>query len=49
MLRNCDVGAVLSQRHVERQRLHPCAVFSRKLSTTEANYDVGNKELLAIK
>uniref|UniRef100_A0A3P9MH64 Gypsy retrotransposon integrase-like protein 1 n=2 Tax=Oryzias latipes TaxID=8090 RepID=A0A3P9MH64_ORYLA len=30
-------------------KLKPCAFFSRKLSPTEQNYDVGNRELLAIK
>ncbi|KAK3570811.1 hypothetical protein QTP86_027631 [Hemibagrus guttatus] len=42
-------GAVLSQRHGEPGKLHPCAYYSRKLTTAEANYDVGNRELLAIK
>lgn len=41
------VGAVLSQR-VEG-KLHPCAFFSRRLSQAERNYDVGDRELLAIK
>ncbi len=43
------VGAVLSQHHGEPPKLHPCAYFSRKLSTAEQNYDIGNRELLAIK
>nr|XP_054599305.1 uncharacterized protein LOC129163965 [Nothobranchius furzeri] len=30
-------------------RLHPCAFFSRRLSPAEQNYDVGDRELLAIK
>uniref|UniRef100_A0A8C1BTA6 Gypsy retrotransposon integrase-like protein 1 n=1 Tax=Cyprinus carpio carpio TaxID=630221 RepID=A0A8C1BTA6_CYPCA len=42
------VGAVLSQRQGSPPRLHPCA-FSRKLSRAEKNYDIGNRELLAIK
>ncbi|XP_077359632.1 uncharacterized protein LOC144005381 [Festucalex cinctus] len=42
------VGAVLSQRSPEDGKLHPCAFFSRRLSSAEANYDVGNRELLAI-
>ncbi|KAI5611711.1 hypothetical protein C0J50_1352 [Silurus asotus] len=29
--------------------LHGCAYFSRKLSAAEQNYDIGNRELLAIK
>ncbi len=43
------VGAVLSQHHGEPPKLHPCAYFSRKLSPAEQNYDIGNRELLAIK
>ncbi|KAL1274090.1 hypothetical protein QQF64_026904 [Cirrhinus molitorella] len=43
------VGAILSQRHGTPAKLYPCAFFSRKLSTAERNYDVGNRELLAMK
>ncbi|XP_063782381.1 uncharacterized protein LOC134932160, partial [Pseudophryne corroboree] len=43
------IGAVLSQMGVSDNRLHPCAYFSRKFSPAEMNYDVGNRELLAIK
>ncbi|KAK3573596.1 hypothetical protein QTP86_030019 [Hemibagrus guttatus] len=43
------LGAVLSQRHGEHGKLHPCAFYSRKLTSAEVNYDVGNRELLAIK
>ncbi|KAK3506487.1 hypothetical protein QTP70_002093 [Hemibagrus guttatus] len=43
------LGAVLSQRHGEPGKLHPCAFYSRKLTAAEANYDVGNQELLSIK
>ncbi|KAL0193294.1 hypothetical protein M9458_011590, partial [Cirrhinus mrigala] len=43
------VGATLSQWHGDPPILHPCAYFSRKLSSAEQNYDVGNRELLAIK
>ncbi|KAL0166278.1 hypothetical protein M9458_038122, partial [Cirrhinus mrigala] len=42
-------GAVLSQAVGEPPLLHPCAFYSRKLSLAEQNYDVGNRELLAIK
>lgn len=42
------VGAVLSQRSPPDSKLHPCAFFSRKLSPAERNYDVGNRELLAV-
>lgn len=40
------VGAILSQHSATDQKLHPCAFFSRRLSTAESNYDVGNRELL---
>uniref|UniRef100_A0A8C5N9Y2 Gypsy retrotransposon integrase-like protein 1 n=1 Tax=Gouania willdenowi TaxID=441366 RepID=A0A8C5N9Y2_GOUWI len=43
------VGAVLSQRAVADNKLHPCAFFSRRLSPAERNYDIGNRELLAVK
>lgn len=41
------VGAVLSQR--KDSKLHPCALFSHRLSPTECNYHVGDRDLLAIK
>ncbi|KAL0200281.1 hypothetical protein M9458_003468, partial [Cirrhinus mrigala] len=43
------VGAVLSQAVGESSALHPCAFSSRKVSPAEQNYDVENRELLAIK
>uniref|UniRef100_A0A3B3HIF1 Gypsy retrotransposon integrase-like protein 1 n=1 Tax=Oryzias latipes TaxID=8090 RepID=A0A3B3HIF1_ORYLA len=43
------VGAVLSQKEQKSGKLKPCAFFSKKLSPAEKNYDVGNRELLAIK
>ncbi|KAI2660671.1 Transposon Tf2-6 polyprotein [Labeo rohita] len=43
------VGAVLSQRQGESLKMFPCAYFSHKLTSPERNYDVGNRELLAIK
>lgn len=43
------VGAVLSQRSETDGQLHPWAFFSRHLSPAEQNYDVGNRELLAVK
>ncbi|KAK3544947.1 hypothetical protein QTP86_029196, partial [Hemibagrus guttatus] len=43
------VGAVLSQQQGTPPRLHPCAFFSRKLNPAEVNYDIGNRELLAVK
>lgn len=41
------VGAVLSQRNPSNQKLHLCTFFSRQLSPAEANFDIGNRELLA--
>lgn len=45
---NTGVGAVLSQRNSEG-KTHPCAFFSKRLSLAEANYDVGERQLLAVK
>ncbi|KAL0185566.1 hypothetical protein M9458_017236, partial [Cirrhinus mrigala] len=45
---DCGIGAVLSQRHGQPGKLYPCA-FSRKLTSAESHYDVGNKELLSMK
>ncbi|CAJ0965396.1 unnamed protein product [Ranitomeya imitator] len=42
-------GAVLSQRDPVGSFMKPCAFFSRKFSPAECNYDVGNRELLAMK
>uniref|UniRef100_A0A4W5NSQ7 ribonuclease H n=1 Tax=Hucho hucho TaxID=62062 RepID=A0A4W5NSQ7_9TELE len=42
------VGAVLSQRSGTPPKLRPCAFFSRKLDPAERNYDVGDRELLAV-
>ncbi|KAK7907036.1 hypothetical protein WMY93_015648 [Mugilogobius chulae] len=42
------IGAVLSQRSPSDHKLHPCAFFSRQLTAAEKNYDVGNRELLAV-
>ncbi len=42
-------GAVLSQLFGESPRLQPCAYYSNKLTPAEQNYDIGNRELLAIK
>ena len=46
---NDGVGAVLSQRSEKDGKMHPCAFLSRRLSPAERNYDVGNRELLAVK
>ncbi len=43
------VGAVLSQRSPRDEKVHPCAFFSHRLSPAERNYDIGNKELLAVR
>ncbi|KAG1935922.1 retrotransposable element [Pimephales promelas] len=43
------VGAILSQRSPSDDRVHPCAFFSHRLTPSERNYDIGNKELLAVK
>ncbi|KAL0156950.1 hypothetical protein M9458_048196, partial [Cirrhinus mrigala] len=40
---------VLSQRQGEPAKMFPCVFYSHKLSPAEKNYDVGNRELLAIK
>ncbi len=45
---NTGVGAILSQRHGSQAKMYPCVFFSRKLTATEQNYDVGNRELLAM-
>ena len=42
------LGAVLSQRAMDG-KVHPCAYFSRHLSSAERNYAVGDRELLALK
>ncbi|KAI2646233.1 Transposon Tf2-6 polyprotein [Labeo rohita] len=43
------VGAVLSQRLATDDKMHPCAFYSHRLSPAESNYDIGNRELLAVK
>ena len=46
---NVGVGAILSQRSAGDSKVHPCAFYSHRLSPAEQNYDIGNKELLAVK
>jgi hypothetical protein len=41
------IGAVLSQRF-EDGKLHPNAFFSRKMQPAEINYEMHDKEMLAI-
>lgn len=43
------VRAVISQKSMVNDKLHPCAFYSCCLSPTKINCDVGNCELLAIK
>ena len=45
---DAGIRAVLSQRSEEDQHIHPVAFLSRRFSPAEANYDVGNRELLAV-
>jgi len=43
------VVRILSQYSELSSKPLPCAFFSKKLSPAEANYDIGNRELLAVK
>ena len=40
------IGACLCQ--MKDQKWHPCAYYSRKMSAAEQNYDIHDKELLAV-
>ena len=42
------IGAILSQRFPEDDKLHPTAFMSWKMQLAEINYEVHDKELLAI-
>lgn len=42
------VGAVLLQRSALDGKLHLCVFFSQHLFTAECNYDLVNRELLAL-
>ncbi|KAE8236440.1 hypothetical protein A4X06_0g9551, partial [Tilletia controversa] len=42
------ISAILSQRYPPDGELHPVAYMSRKMSPAELNYDVHDKELLAV-
>ena len=46
---NEGIGAVLFQRSEVDGKMHPCAFLSRRLSSGQRNYDVGNRELLVVK
>jgi hypothetical protein len=43
---NIAIGCILSQKHVET--LHPLTYHSRKMELVEKNYNIHNKELLAV-
>ncbi len=43
------VGAVLFRCSGPDKKHHPCAFYSKKLSLAERNYNVGDRELLAVK
>jgi hypothetical protein len=42
------LGAIMSQMQPESSRLHPVAYYSRKFKPAKVNYDIHNKEMLAI-
>jgi len=41
-------GAVLSQRLPAEEKWHPVAFYSKSLSPVEQNYEIYDKEMLAI-
>ena len=41
-------GAVLSQQSLETEKWHPVAFLSMSLSPVEQNYEIHDKEMLAI-
>lgn len=43
------MGAILSQRSPQDDKLHPCAYLSGKLTSAEQNHDIGKRELLEVK
>lgn len=45
---NTGVGAILNQEFADG-KVHPCAYFSKSLSSAERNYSIGKRELLAVK
>ena len=46
---NTGVGAILSLGLAGDSKVDPCSFYSHRLSPAEQNYDIGNKELLAVK
>jgi hypothetical protein len=45
---NCAIARCLSQKDAILGRLHLVAFYNRKLTPPKENYDIYNKELLAI-
>ena len=45
---NYAYGAVLSQKQDEDNKRHPVAFMSKSMTPAEWNYDIGDKEMLAI-
>lgn len=43
------IGAILSQVILKDGKLHSCAYLSKKLSTSEGSYDIGDHKLLVVK
>ena len=43
-----STGAVLSQQNSEDDKWHPVTFLSKSLSPVERNYEIHNKEMLAI-
>ena len=43
-----NIGGCLSQKDPDDQLFHPIAYFSKRLTPAECNYDIHDKELLAI-
>ena len=46
---NVGVGSFLSQCSAGDNKVHPCAFYSHPLSPAKQNYNIGNKEILAVK
>lgn len=44
-----SIGAFLSQQGGKDQLLHPCIYLSHRLTPPERNYDVRDRELLAVR
>ena len=46
---NEGIGEVLSQRSEVDDKMHPCTFLSQRLGSAARNYDIVNRELLAVK